>query len=342
VISNRWIDTRKPHWTRLEQLARQAESSGLKTLSAGELRDLGLLYRQAAADLSAVRTDAASRTLEAYLNRLVARAHNFVYAGGRISPRSIGRYLAYEYPRLFRRLFPYTALAFLLLTLAGLFGAMLTILRPDYMVATLGPAMIDTIHHHKMWTESILGAEPQSSSFIMTNNITVCFLTFAAGITAGLFTIYLLIQNGLSIGIVAVACHQNGLSLSLWSFVAAHGALELPCIFIAGGAGLRLGAGILFPGCLRRRDSIVLAGREAVRLVAVTVPLLMVAGTLEGFLSPSHAPVALKFSVSAVLLTALSLWLSEGWRRRRVKERGPLADPGEASSCRTHPTAIGH
>jgi uncharacterized membrane protein SpoIIM required for sporulation len=315
VISNRWIDTRKPHWTRLEQLARQAETSGLKTLSAQDLRDFGLLYRQAAADLSAVRTDAASRTLEAYLNRLVSRAHNFIYAGRTLSARSVARYLAYEYPRLFRRLFPYTALAFALFVAAGLFGAMLTILRPEYMVATLGPQMIDTIHHHKMWTESILGAEPQASSAIMTNNITVCFLTFAAGITAGLFTIFLLIQNGLSIGIIAVACHQNGLSLSLWSFVAAHGALELPCIFIAGGAGLRLGAGILFPRYLRRRDSIVLAGREAVRLVAATVPLLIIAGTLEGFLSPSHAPIALKFSISALLLTALLLWLSEGWRR---------------------------
>ncbi len=315
MISNRWIDTRKPHWTRLEQLARQAETSGLKSLSAHDLRDFGLLYRQAAADLSAVRTDAASRTLEAYLNRLVSRAHNFIYAGRTLSARSVARYLAYEYPRLFRRLFPYTALAFALFVAAGLFGAMLTILRPEYMVATLGPQMIDTIHHHKMWTESILGAEPQASSAIMTNNITVCFLTFAAGITAGLFTIFLLIQNGLSIGIVAVACQQNGLSLSLWSFVAAHGALELPCIFIAGGAGLRLGAGILFPRYLRRRDSIVQAGREAVRLVAATVPLLIIAGTLEGFLSPSHTPIALKFGVSAILLTSLILWLSEGWRR---------------------------
>jgi len=228
VISNRWIDTRKPHWTRLEHLALQAETSGLKSLSPRDLRDFGLLYRQAAADLSAVRTDDASRTLEAYLNRLVARAHNFVYAGAALSPRSIGRYLAYEYPRLFRRLFPYTALAFALFTLAGLFGAMLTILRPEYMIAQLGPQMIETIHQHKMWTESILGAEPQASSAIMTNNIMVCFVTFAGGITAGLFTIFLLIQNGLSIGIVAVACQQNGLSLSLWSFVAAHGALELP------------------------------------------------------------------------------------------------------------------
>jgi uncharacterized membrane protein SpoIIM required for sporulation len=319
MISNRWIEVRKQNWTRLEQLAQQAESSGLKTLSAHELRDFGLLYRQAAADLSAVRTDAASRTLEAYLNRLVARAHNFVYSGRQFSPRTIGRFFAYEYPRLFRRLLPYTALAFILCLAGALFGVIVTILRPDFMHAMLGPKMIDTIEHHKMWTDSILGLEPQASSGIMTNNISVCFIAFAGGITAGLWTTFLMVSNGFSIGVIFTACVQHGMGLSLGSFMAAHGALELPSIFIAGGAGLRLGAGILFPGYLRRRDALVLAGRESVRLVAGTVPLLIIAGTLEGFLSPSHAPIALKFAVSAVLFTALTLWLSEGWRRPLLK-----------------------
>ena len=315
MISNRWIDTRKPHWTRLEQLALQAETSGLKALSARDLRDLGLLYRQAAADLSAVRTDAASRTLEAYLNRLVARAHNFVYAGHRLSPRSVAYYLLYEYPRLFRRLFPYVALSFALCIAGAILGSIITLVRPDFVHAMLGPEMMATIEHHKMWTESILGSQPQEASGIMTHNMTVCFLTFIGGIFAGFGSLYFMIYNGFLLGVIGTACHQYGLSLSLWSFVAAHGALELPSIFIAGAAGLRLGAGMVFPGFLRRRDSIVQAGQEAVRLVAVTVPLLIIAGTLESFLSPSHAPITLKFSVSAILLTALTLWLSEGWRR---------------------------
>ena len=315
MISNRWIETRKPHWTRLEQLALQAETAGLKTLSATDLRDFGLLYRQAAADLSAVRTDAASRTLEAYLNRLVARAHNFVYAGHRLSPRSIGRYLVYEYPRLFRRLFPYTALALALCLSGAILGIVITLVRPDFVHAMLGPEKMATIEQHKMWTESILGSQPQQASGIMTHNMTVCFFTFASGVLAGIGTLYFMFFNGLLLGVVGTVCHQYGMSLSLWSFVAAHGALELPSIFIAGGAGLRLGAAILFPGCLRRRDSIVQGGREAVRLVAVTVPLLFIAGTLESFVSPSHAPIALKFSISAILLSALIFWLSEGWRR---------------------------
>jgi len=325
MISNRWIELRKANWNRLEQLVQQAEFSGLKKLSAHELRDLGLLYRQAAADLSAVRTDSASRTLEAYLNRLVARAHNFVYSGRQFSPRSIFHFLAFEYPRLFRRLLPYTALAFLLFAVAGLFGVLITLVRPDFMHAMLGPQMLDTIEHHKMWTERILGSEPQAASGIMTNNITVCFLTFVFGITAGLGSIYFMLMNGFQIGVIATACAQHGLSLSLWSFVAAHGALELPSIFIAGGAGLRLGSGILFPGYLRRRDALAQGGLEAIKLVSATVPLLIVAGILEGFLSPSHAPIAIKFSVSAILFTALTLWLS-GSRRAPVQQQNPVHD----------------
>ncbi len=318
MISNRWIALRKDNWNRLELAAERAEKSGIKTLSAAELRDFGLLYRQAAADLSTVRTDAGSRTLEHYLNRLVARAHNYVYSGRQLSPRSLWRFMAYEYPRLFRRLLPYTALATGLFWFAALLGVFVTVARPEFMHAMLGQRMIETIEHHKMWTDRILGSEPQEASGIMTNNITVCFIAFVSGITAGLGTIYLMLMNGFSIGVIATACHQHGMSLQLWSFVAAHGALELPAIFIAGGAGFRIAAGLLFPGYLRRRDSLALAAAEAIRLVAGTIPMLIIAGTLEGFLDPSRAPVVLKFSLSAILLTALILWLHEGWRRQPI------------------------
>src|SRR5271163_139688 len=111
MISNRWIALRKESWSRLETLVQQVETYSLKTLTPTELRDFGLLYRQAAADLSAVRSDEASRTLEAYLNRLVSRAHNHIYSGDRMSLSSVWRFLSSTYPRIFRRLLPYTTLA---------------------------------------------------------------------------------------------------------------------------------------------------------------------------------------------------------------------------------------
>lgn len=156
--------------------------------------------------------------------------------------------------------------------------------------------------------------KPQASSAIMTNNIGVSFMAFAGGITGGIFTLYLMFFNGVEIGVIATACAQAHMAKDLLSFVAAHSALELPSIFIAGGAGLRIAAGLLFPGVLRRKDSLALGAREAVRLLAGVIPLLVVAGTLEAFLSPSGAPLGVKLAVGGALFTGLCFWLFEGGR----------------------------
>jgi uncharacterized membrane protein SpoIIM required for sporulation len=309
------MDLRKDNWNRLEALTQRVETGGVKSLGRDDLRDFGLLYRQSAADLSAARADGASRNLEQYLNRLVGRAHNFVYSGRALGFRSLWDFFAYGYPRLLRRLSRYVVLATAICVLSGVFGAVVAVVRPDFQNAFLPQQTIDDLDHHKMWTESILGEKPQESSHIMTNNITVCFISFAGGLTFGLVTLWSLFFNGLMLGAVAVICAQHHMALSLWSFVAAHGALELPSIFIAGAAGLRIASGILFPGMLRRRDSIALGGSEGVQLVAGTIPMLIVAGTLEAFLSPTHAPMALKFAVGAILFTGLCFWLGEGGRK---------------------------
>jgi uncharacterized membrane protein SpoIIM required for sporulation len=316
MISNLWIDQRKNNWNQLDVLVRQVEANSVRSLNPAELRELGLLYRQAAADLSAARADRSSRALEQYLNRLVGRAHNYVYSGRRISAASVWRFFAHGYPRLLRRMSGYITAATAIFLLAGLLGTLITIVRPDFATMMLGPQMMDDIQQHKMWTDSVLSAKPQASSAIMTNNISVCFATFAGGILAGLGTLFLLFNNGLEIAVVLTCCAQHHMALSLVSFMAAHGALEIPSIMIAGAAGLRIGAGILFPGLLRRRDALALAGSEAVQLLSGTIPMLIVAGTLEAFLSPTHAPMALKFAVCAVLFTGLVVWLSEGGKSR--------------------------
>jgi uncharacterized membrane protein SpoIIM required for sporulation len=315
MISNRWIEIRQENWTRLDSILQHVERNSLKTLSSDDIREFGLLYRQAAADLSAARADDSSRTLEAYLNQLVSRAHNYIYSGLKMSPATVWEFLIHGYPRTFRRLLPYTAAALLLFLTGALLGTLVTLTRPAFMYAMLGPGMVQTIEHHRMWTDSVLTAKPQASSQIMTNNIGVCFMTFASGIIAGLGTIFLMFTNGLNVGVVATACGEHGMALSLWSFIAAHGALELPAIFISGGAGLRLAAGLLFPGMLKRKDALAVAGGDAVRLISGTIPMLIVAGSLEAFVSPTHAPLALKFAICAFLLATLGFWLSEGGRQ---------------------------
>jgi uncharacterized membrane protein SpoIIM required for sporulation len=309
MISNAWLEQKQPAWTRLDLLIQQAERSGLRNLSAAELRELGLLYRHAATDLSAVRGVPAARVTEESLNRLVSRAHHYVYTGQKTSLRGMLHFFAREYPVLFRRLLPFTLGALLVFLAGGLLGTLLTLVRPEFMNVFLGPQMVATIEQHKMWTESVTSMKPQASAGIMTNNISVTFATFAGGIVAGVGTLWLLFNNGLMLGVIATACGQNHMALSLWSFVAAHGALELPAIFVAGGAGLRIGWALLFPGLLRRGEALAVGGAEAVRLLAGTIPMLIVAGSLEGFLSPSHVPVAIKFGVSAAMASLLWFWL---------------------------------
>jgi uncharacterized membrane protein SpoIIM required for sporulation len=214
-----------------------------------------------------------------------------------------------QYPQIFRRTLNYTLAALSIFLLAGVVGAAITYHDPDFKVKILGPQMVDTIDRHQMWTQSIVGIKPVASSSIMTNNLSVSFMTFASGITGGLGTIYMMTFNGLLIGVIGTACFYSGMSLQLWSFVAPHGVLELPAIFIAGGAGLRLAHGLLFPGFLPRRESVTRAGAESVRLLLGTIPLLFMAGILEGFVSPTGIAVWLKFAMAAALFTLLLAYL---------------------------------
>jgi len=309
ILSNQWILKRRPYWDRLASLLAQSGQTGLKSLTRAELRELALLYRQVAADLSILRQDASARAYADHVNQLLARAHHIIYSTRKTSLLTLFRFLRDEYPAIFQRQLSYVLAALLVSLGWGLLGVILTTTRPEFMRHFVGPQMIATMERHQMWTRSVVTMAPTASSYIMTNNLTVSFVTFAGGIVFGLGTLWYLFVNGMMLGVIGAACHQYGMSIALWSFVAPHGALELPSILIAGGAGLRLGHSMLFPGALRWKESVARGGIEATRLVAGIIPLLIIAGTLEGFFSPSNAPVPLKFTVGGVLFTLLLLWL---------------------------------
>ena len=278
-------------------------------MSRAELQEMALLYRQIAADLSVLRQDGTAHTYTAHVNQLLARAHHIIYSGRKTNLLTIFRFLRDQYPVIFQRQIGYVLASVIVSVAWGLLGAALTSARPEFMRHFVGPQMIATMERHQMWTESIVGVEPKASSMIMTNNLSVSFITFAGGLVFGLGTFFALFQNGMMLGVIGAACHQYGMSLALWSFVAPHGSLELPAILIAGGAGFRLGRAMLFPGELRWKESIARGGIEATELVSGIIPMLVIAGCLEGFFSPSKAPIWLKFTVGGLLFTLLLLWL---------------------------------
>jgi uncharacterized membrane protein SpoIIM required for sporulation len=175
--------------------------------------------------------------------------------------------------------------------------------------------MLDTIERREMWTHSILPMKPLASAGITANNLSVSILAYASGILAGLGPCYILLVNGLLLGVLGAVIHEAGMSVALWSFVAPHGTLELPAIFIAGAAGLMIGHSLVVAGDRPRGECLVEAGRQSLRLFGGVVPLLIVAGAIEGFVSPTGLPPAIKFMVGASLAVLLAAYLALAGRQ---------------------------
>jgi len=157
---------------------------------------------------------------------------------------------------------------------------------------------------------------------IIANNVQVTFAAFAMGIALGVGTVIVLVTNGVSIGGVFGLYASKGIGTLLVKFVAPHGVLELTAICIGGGAGLLLAAAILIPGNRPRSVALRENGRRAIRLIAASTVLLLIAGTLEGFVSPIETwPLSWKLAVSAATAVFLVAYLSGG--RKRVVPATP-------------------
>src|SRR5271166_2906250 len=188
----------------------RVQHSGLKSLNRTELRELGLLYRQASSDLAVLRADVSSVHFAGYLNQLLARAHNTIYSGHKTSHSAVLHFFRDTWPQVFRRNLNYCVFAFILFLGGAVIGSILTLQDPDFRLKIIGPEMVQTIERHEMWTHSVVAVKPLASSVIMTNNLSVAFTAFAAGITAGLGTMYMIVFNGLLIGVIGTACAQAG------------------------------------------------------------------------------------------------------------------------------------
>jgi len=293
-----------------------AQRTGLKRLGEDGVREFVAEYRDLASDLARLRTATRGSDVDEvfYLNRLVAGAHNLLYRRRTIAPRDVASYLFVDVPREIRAsALPILLAAGLMFGPAGIAG--IAVLRdPGVAAAFLPPGMLDRAEEGVRRARSGDGYiedpqlfRPVMATSIITNNVQVAIAAFAFGVTAGLLTVFLLVSNGISLGAVFGLYGSKGIATLLLAFVAPHGVLELTAICIAGGAGFLLAAALLLPGARTRRRALVENGRRSIRLVAGAALLLLVAGTLEGFVSPiPWWPLEWKLAVSA--LTAILLY----------------------------------
>lgn len=305
VAIDRFVEERAARWERLAALVRRGRAR-VRNLAPEEVLELGRLYRAATSDLAIAQRDYPDDRATLALNGLVAEAHALVYSEPQVSSRAIRDFVVRDYPRLVRENLPYIATAFALFAVGALVAYVFGLIAPEQLRAALPEQLRASLERRELWTD--IGAElrPFAASAVMTNNILVSFIAFAGGMFAGLFTVFVLVQNGLLLGAVLAATQEVGLAGRLLTFIAGHGFIELSVVFIAGGAGLRIASALFTPGDLTRTDALRLRGAQAVRLVLGCVPLLAVAGLIEGFLSPSGAAWPVKAGVG--LATGVALW----------------------------------
>jgi uncharacterized membrane protein SpoIIM required for sporulation len=317
VNVERWIKTRTVFWRQLEDLLKLIDQKGLSSLNRQQLQELGRLYRSASADLSRARALKLGQDLQVYLNNLVVKAHNQVYQTTRNRWTDLVNFLWLDYPALVRKYILYVALSFTIFavptviaycsTIKDVHFAQMEVMKNHPLV---DDALWTMIERKQMWTDAVENISAPASSLIATNNIRVAILAFACGITFGIGTCICLITNGLSIGTIFGVCRLHGMDSRLLAFVAPHGILELSAIFISGAAGLLIAKALLFPGQYRRIDALRILGKDAVRLFVGCIPILLVAGCIEGFVSPrTDLNSNIKFGVGLATLLCLFLYL---------------------------------
>ena len=308
---DRFIHNRKNAWERLEDLLALVDSTSLKRLHREEVRELGRIYRRTASDLAIARAESRDPRLINYLNSLVIRAHGRIYRADAEGGQRIRGFFARELPRAYRRTWRYTAVSFSVFMLFSVIGFAGSFRDPEFSEIVGVPASfrelyIETKTH---WWENLNEANQVGASYILTNNIQVTIYTFAFGAMFGVGTLFYLAYNGANIASVVALTYRAGFGNDLVTFMVAHGVIELSCVFMAGGAGLLIGSALIMPGDLSRADALKTRGKDAVRLMMGVAVLLVLAGIIEGFISPAPIDPRIKFGIGAITGIALYTYL---------------------------------
>ena len=322
-VAERLVALKSGRWEAFRQLAIRVTRGGLDTLSAAELPDFAARYREVAADLARARTYRADPRVLAQLERLVASGHSALYRADRRTWRRLWQFIMHECPAAVVASRRYVLLAFAVFMLPALGGYALLRERPGLAPELIPDTMLEradagAAREAKGQGYVVAPAEerPVLATSIIVNNVRVAFTCFAFGILFGFGSLLALAYNGLQLGAVSGHFANVGLFGYLWTFIVGHGALELFSIWVAGAAGFLLGHALIAPGRMLRRDALVLAGRRAIRMIGAVVVLLVVAGTIEGFVSAGELGLVGRALVSGGSMAFLALYLFNGVRAR--------------------------
>ncbi len=330
---------RSRDWERLRELIAKANSRGLKSMTERELNELPGYYRKTMSDLSLMRTTGSDPLLQQELNQLCNTAHSLIYRDiAKKKKLGILRLVTHELPGAARRRANYIYAATALTLFFAVVGWVHAAHNSSIPETVLSPQMVGRIQASLKYAEAHtdLGLAAQipveqrnAAAFDITfNNIRVGIMAFALGILAALPTLIILGINGYMLGVISFLYFNTppgvdvNLPLYFIAGIAPHGSIELPAIFVAGGAGMLLGLSWVFPGKYPRAQALRNAAHDAGYLLLICALTLLIAGMIEGYITPLLPPSSIKLETwfwlkivfGALVFSAWLLWLGTGGR----------------------------
>ena len=310
----------RDQWDRLDQLTRR------RRLNGAETDELVSLYRAAARHLSRIRAGAPDPELIAEVSTLVAAARGRITGTREARLSDLRRFWLRSAPAALYRVRWWTAGVMTVEIVIAVIVAVWTLRSPEAMNAVGTPEERDA-YAGSMFESYYSQYEPSEfAAQVWTNNARLAAICVASGIT-GALPAWVLFANALNIGRAAAVMADHGVLSLFFALITPHGLLELTCVFVAGGAGLRLFWTLLVPGPRSRGVALAAEGRALITVAVTLTAALAVAGLIEAFVTPSQMPWAVKFVVGVLAVTAL--WAYTLVLGRRAADAGQTGDLDE-------------
>lgn len=306
-----FVKQHREEWNQLEQLVSILHKSR-RSITGDKINQFHRLYQKVAQHLSYSQTFFPTEEVTQYLNGLVSKSHNVLYKDQVSSFQQIRYFFSTKFIGLFLEQWRFVIAAMILFAIGAL-GSFTSVANDPLHLYSILPAEIaQAVDPEQLGRSDGAVNSSLMSASIMTNNIRVAILAFAGGVTFGLLTVYLLIYNGIIVGALAALFWHYGKSYDFWAYIVPHGMIELTAIFIAGGAGLLMGYKLFVPGNFTRGYQLKLQAKRSVQLLLGTIPLFIIAGLIEGFITPAAISLEAKYFVAFLTVIALILYVTIG------------------------------
>lgn len=311
-----FIQNNTPVWNNLESCYSKVNRKGFKSLSSQEIKQYLHLFRISSHHLAYAKTHYGNSNTVLYLNSLIGKCHSHIYGVKKSSLNELKKFICTGYPELLSEFKYYILISFGIFMLGAIISFVMTYIDPSNAVLFVPQNFVDAAKNQAMGKSSNEWSAPIMSSQIMVNNISVAFRAFVLGITLGLGTIYVLFYNGLMLGGLTGLVYIYNKPLQYWSLILPHGVIELTATFIAGAAGLIIAKNMLIPNEHKRWHAVIKGAKKSISLILGVIFMLIIAGTIEGFFTPSKFSPVIKLIFAGVTAVLLFAYFSIPYRHK--------------------------